>query len=78
MEKAEGCTATVTGIEKVECYILNGRFYRTLEAAQNAKIVEEIVTQLLHDKLISPGAGGEFQVVRALAHVVNNYRLMPK
>lgn len=65
-----------TGVEKVEGYMLNGRFYRTLEAAQNAKMVEEIVNQLLHNKLINIGC--ELQIGRALAYVLNNYRLTPK
>lgn len=76
MEKAEGCAATVTGVEKVEGYMLDGRFYKTLEAAQNAKMVEKIINQLLHNSLIS--VGDEFRVGRALAYVLNNYRLTPK
>lgn len=65
-----------TDVEKVEGYMLNGRFYRTLEAAQNAKMAEEIINQLLHNRLIS--VGGEFQVGRALAYVLDNYRLTPR
>lgn len=79
MEKAEGHTTTGKsgiGIEKVEVYTFNSNFYSTLEAAQNAKMAEEILQRLSEKGMLSTDCN--FQIGRVLGYIVQNYHLMPK
>lgn len=64
-------------MEKVEGYLIDGRFFRTKEEAEEAELVKHIIDRL-HTNNMLGSITSSLDITRALNYVIANYQVTPK